>query len=157
MTTYTVVTDWSRERMVAEVNKMLSGGLGWTPCGGVSVSRTENEHNGYITYVYAQALSKVLAPPEVVRSAESEMYALDANGQKCYYGVMQCPGIGAATEALMAGHQIYYLYELVGQFLCLQRDQVVFGDWLCLNFPSLKGVNLQRCVEAIAGYKNIKV
>ena len=159
MAEYTVVSNWSDERMVADVNKYL--GLGWTLCGGVSLARNEHPVTGYITYVYAQALSKPpaaapAAAAAAVGSPENKMlYSVDAAGQKCYYGVSQCPGIGAATEALMAGHQIYYLYELVGQFLCLQRNEAVFRDWLCLNFPTLKGANLQRCAATIAAYGNM--
>lgn len=147
---YLVISSWDRIIMSADVNKHLC--LGWQLSGGVSVSHSENS-KGYKTYMYVQAM--ILPRKEPVIELPIEQYKmsyLNAAGEKCYYPVEQCPGIGAKTQALMARYKIRYLYELVGQFMCLERNPVLFDDWLQLNFKTLSAKDRARCTEYMVAY-----
>jgi len=154
---YTILTSMSREHLMEMVNNHLK--LGWEISQGVSISHTETlDRNSHISrkHSYAQAMTKNNTP--LARPDNDEnLYYRDEAGQKCYYAVDHCPGIGEKTKATMARYNILYLYELVGQFMCLQRDKDIFSDWLKDNFETMKTHDIKRCAKAISKYVRISI
>jgi hypothetical protein len=160
---YEILKCWCNESLSKMVSKRLNAG--WQLAGGVSMGMTEHRYN--TTYSYSQAMTYT-PPPATAAPATAapataapataapatmmneNMYYHDEDGQKCYYTVEKCPGIGPKTKKCMARYKIFYLYELVGQFMCLQLDKAIFSEWLKDNFETMNNKDIERCVNSIA-------
>jgi hypothetical protein len=84
--------------------------------------------------------------------ADQPLFYHDTANQKIHYKVNHCPGINSKTQELMADQDIIYCYELVGQFLCFQKNEEKFNEWLRDSFESMNEPLIQECTEAIADY-----
>ncbi len=58
-------------------------------------------------------------------------------------------GVGDKAKVLLNERGYIYAYNLVGQFLVLNKDEALFNEWLISNACSMNNIMRDNCISCI--------